>query len=160
MAILNYTTMVPIDRTLAEIQGKLARAGDSKIMQEYEEGIVTRISFMITTKHGPHAFLLPVNIEGVLASMKKSPQVLAQVSKRVNKAGLPNHAAAVAWRIMKDWIEAQLAIVEADMATLPQVFLPYMQISPDETVYSRFEKQGFPALTHKGGFHEVDQTRP
>ena len=36
-------------------------------------------------------------------------------------------AARVAWRIVKDWIEAQIAIVEAEQAEVAEVFLPYMQ---------------------------------
>ena len=30
-----------------------------------------------------------------------------------------------AWRIVKDWVEAQMALVETRMVTVPQVFLPY-----------------------------------
>jgi hypothetical protein len=54
------------------------------------------------------------------------------------------HARKVAWRIIKDWVAAQLALIEAEQATLAQVFLPYcvMQhgdgISEAVTMYDRF----------------------
>ena len=51
----------------------------------------------------------------------------------------PEQAARVAWRILKDWVEAQMAVIDAGMATLPQVFLPYAQTDTGETVYERFE---------------------
>lgn len=148
MAILNYTTKVGAAQSVAEIHRKLVKANASAIMNEYENGVIARLSFKVTTKHGEHAFQLPANVKGVFAALQREPGIDKKFKTR-------ERAAAVAWRIMKDWVEAQLAIIEADMATLPQVFLPYMQIGPDETVYSRFEKQGFPALTFKGDAHEV-----
>lgn len=141
MAILNYTTSISAEKTASEIQAKLVRAKASAVMSEYEGGVLARLSFRVTTIHGEHAFQLPANIDGVFKAMQRDHRVPRSLKTR-------EQAARVAWRIIKDWVEAQLAIIEADMATLPQVFLPYMQIGPDETVYSRFEKQGFPALTY------------
>lgn len=142
MAILNYTTSVKASQSINEIINRLAAHGASKIMQEYKDGMVTQISFMITTSHGEHAFSLPANIEKVHAHIINTQRV----EKRFRTF---EHAGNVAWRILKDWVEAQLAIIETEMVTLPQVFLPYMQTGPDETVYSQFEKRGFPALTFK-----------
>lgn len=142
MAILNYTTKVGAAASVAEIHKKLVKAGASAVMNEYENGVINRLSFKITTKHGEHAFQLPANVDGVFNAMQRDPNIKRSYKTR-------ERASAVAWRIMKDWIEAQLAIIEADMATLPQVFLPYMQVGPNETIYDRFEKQGFPSLTFK-----------
>jgi len=47
-------------------------------------------------------------------------------------------AERVAWRIMKDWLEAQLAIIATEMVTLDQVFLPYMQGDDGRTVYELY----------------------
>lgn len=142
MAILNYTTKVGAAASVAEIHKKLVKAGASAVMNEYENGVIHRLTFKVTTRHGEHAFQLPANVEGVFNAMKRDHDMASKFKTR-------ERASAVAWRIMKDWIEAQLAIIEADMATLPQVFLPYMQTGPNETVYDRFEKNGFPALTYK-----------
>lgn len=141
MPILNYTTSIDSAKSAAEIQARLVAAKASAVMSEYEGGILARISFKVTTVHGEHAFQLPANIDGVFMAMKRNHKVPPKLKTR-------EQAARVAWRIIKDWVEAQLAIIEADMATLPQVFLPYMQVSPTETVYSQFEKRGFPALTY------------
>jgi len=143
MAILNYTTKISAEKTVGEIQAILVKARASAVMSEFDNGIISRLSFKVTTVHGDHAFQLPANIEGVFNAMKRDHRVPQHLKIR-------EQAARVAWRIIKDWVEAQIAIIEADMATLPQVFLPYMQISANDTVYSRFEKQGFPALTYGG----------
>lgn len=143
MAILNYTTSISADKTVMEIQSMLVKARASAVMSEFENGIISRLSFKVTTIHGDHAFQLPANIEGVFNAMKRDSRVPQKLKTK-------EQAARVAWRIIKDWVEAQIAIIEADMATLPQVFLPYMQVGPGETVYTMFEKKGFPALTYRG----------
>jgi hypothetical protein len=144
VAILNYTTSKSADKTVMEITTILVKAKASAVMSEYENGVIARLSFKVSTIHGEHAFQLPANIDGVFNALKRDPKVSRNSKTR-------EQAARVAWRIIKDWVEAQIAIIEADLATLPQVFLPYMQIGIGETVYSRFEKQGFPALTYDGG---------
>jgi hypothetical protein len=47
----------------------------------------------------------------------------------------------VAWRICKDWIEAQMAYIKAQQAVMSQVFLPYIVNSNGDTVYALFQKQ-------------------
>lgn len=142
MAILNYTTSIAAEKTAQEIQVKLVKASASAVLMEYENCVLSHLSFKVSTKHGEMAFRLPANIDGVLKAIQRDSDVPKKLKTR-------DQAARVAWRIVKDWVEAQLAIIEADMATLPQVFLPYMQTNTGETVYQRFEKQGLPALTYQ-----------
>lgn len=141
MAILNYTTSISSEKSAMEIQQKLVKASARAVLSEYESGVLSHISFKIDTKHGEMAFRLPANIDGVLKALQREPKVAKAQKTR-------EQAARVAWRIVKDWVEAQLAIIEADMATLPQVFLPYMQ-TQQGTVYECFERNGFPALEYK-----------
>jgi hypothetical protein len=45
----------------------------------------------------------------------------------------------VAWRIIKDWTEAQLALVQAGVAELAEVFLPYAtHPQTGQTFYENF----------------------
>jgi hypothetical protein len=55
----------------------------------------------------------------------------------------------VAWRIIKDWVEAQLAIVEAEQVELVEVFLPFAQ-NPQtgETIFNQLAASNFALLTH------------
>lgn len=139
MTILNYTTKVPVQRSVQEIQDKLVRAGATATMLQYDSGMVSSIAFKLNTKHGPVSFLLPSNPDGVLNVMRKG------------KRGQPTReqfeqANRVAWRILKDWVEAQMAIIAAEMATPLQVFLPYAQ-TPEGTVYECMERGGITAIT-------------
>jgi hypothetical protein len=44
-------------------------------------------------------------------------------------------AERVAWRIVKDWLAAQLAILETEMVSVQQVFLPYFLDRQGRTLY-------------------------
>lgn len=137
MPILNYTTKVPVDRTVNEIHKILAKAGASAILSEYDaSGQLSHVSFRVNHKHGPISFRLPANIDGVSDALR-SDSVYRDDA----------HARRVAWRILKDWIEAQMAIIEAQMAELTQVFLPYAQTPTGETVYERLIDGGLKMLT-------------
>jgi hypothetical protein len=58
----------------------------------------------------------------------------------------PEHAERVAWRIVKDWLEAQLAIVATEMVTFDQVMLAYVRTSDGTTLYDLYRGGGLPAL--------------
>ena len=121
MALLNYSTTIAADKTIAEISQLLAKAGASRILTEYEQGTgqIIALSFEMQLGEKPVAFRLPTDWRPV-------EKVLNQQNVR-NRAGgtREDQARRVAWRITKDWVEAQLAIIETRMVTTAQVFLPY-----------------------------------
>ena len=137
MGLLNYTTTVPAERTVAEIQSKLAKAGAHQILHEYESGTVSALSFRINTKFGEMAFRLPANISAVEAVLRKGRRPFKPMTEQ---------AARVGWRILKDWVEAQLALIETGMVSVEQVFLPYAQNSAGQTVYEALLEKKFTGL--------------
>ena len=56
----------------------------------------------------------------------------------------------VAWRILKDWVEAQLALIETGMVSVEQVFLPYCQSGNGETLFEAIRKKKFAGLLMEG----------
>lgn len=134
MPILNYTTSVPASRSIGQVQNLLVKAGARAIMSEYsDDGTASGISFAVETSFGPRTFTLPVNTEKVQTVLKRQ-----RVQPRFQSI---EHAERVAWRILKDWIAAQLAIVQTEMVTLDQVMLPYMRAQGDRTVYELVVEQ-------------------
>lgn len=132
MPVLNYTTEVAAEKTAAEVQVILARGKARTVAVEYDgSGRPTAIGFEVATQYGPRTFLLPVNAEKVFALMCRQ-----RVAPRYRTTA---QAERVAWRILKDWVEAQLAIVATEMVTLEQVMLPYMRTGDGSTVYERYE---------------------
>jgi hypothetical protein len=133
MAILNYTTKIDSYKTLGEIQKLLAKHGARKIMIENDlSGKPSALAFLIEWNGVECSFNLPCNFKGVLNAMKKA--------KVPNSFCNEDQALKVGWRILKDWIEAQMAIKEAEIASLPEVFLPYLQAKDGKTLYEKMNE--------------------
>lgn len=134
MPLLNYTTEVPASRSIGAVQALLVEAGARAIQTEYDNvGTPTGLAFLMETAYGPRHFSLPVNaprVESVLRRQRVAPRYQT-----------PQHAERVAWRIMKDWLEAQVAIIRTEMVTLDQVMLPYMRGDNGLTVYEVYRDQ-------------------
>lgn len=134
MPILNYTTKISSYKTVAEIQQKLAKAGAMSININYDdESEPVGLIFVILIRDEYVNFQLPSNWQGVLIAMKNDKSVAKHFRTE-------QQARRTAWRILKDWVEAQLAIIEAGLATLPEVFLPYAIMRNGLTVYQSFEQ--------------------
>lgn len=137
MPLLNYTTNTPASTTVGEIQAMLARAGASKVMVDYEQGTgyILAITFQLILNGQPVSFRLPTDWKPVMQVLEDQKKKSARSGKRWRFAIDQEHALNVAWRIVKDWIEAQLAIVETRMVTPEQVFLPYAIVKGGKTLY-------------------------
>ena len=125
MPILNYTTTIAAEKSIGEIQKMLAARGAETIVVQYVNGRPGALFFIIPTSYGKVPFRLPANIEAITRVMERQ-----QVRKRVPL----DMAERVAWRIIKDWCKAQMAILETEMVDLEQIFLPYM-VSQNKTLY-------------------------
>lgn len=149
MGLLNYTTQIDVAKSVGEIIAMLGAAKAQAITQHFDgAGNVTAIEFAIMTQFGQMGFRLPADPQPVLATLKR--QALAgQIPRRF--AHDVAQARRVSWRIVRQWVEAQLAIIELAMVKPEQVFLPYA-INPQtgQTVYemmieSKFERLALPA---------------
>lgn len=118
MSILNYTTKIEPNKSAAEIQELLGKKGVNHVSIQYVSGEPAAIFFSIDINKSPVNFRLPSNWEGVLSVLRKNPG-----KKRITIDS--NQAKRVAWRIIKDWVEAQLAIIESGQADIGEVFMPY-----------------------------------
>jgi len=136
MAIANYTTTVTALKSIGEIQGMLVGHGAKHILIDYENGEPVGLAFIVTTPYGDTPFRLPANIGRVETVLLKQ---LGSVTRRqwdtqyqqTKKTRIKEQAPRVAWRIVRDWVRAQMAILETEMVTIDQVFLPYMQVGKD-----------------------------
>lgn len=131
MPIKNYTTKIDASTSLSEIQNALASAGASKIMVDYEKGIPVAVSFVMQLGDTICAYKLPVNFDGVEAVLKK--QNIKADKKQVMR---------IAWRNVRDWVLAQIALVEAGNAVAGEVFLPYMTDKSGATFFQQLMSSG------------------
>jgi hypothetical protein len=137
MAIKNYTTEVGATRTLAEIQEMLIEAGASGILLESKDRAVVSVSFEIVANGDVYRYRLPCRHFGIFMLLKDDVSAQRVMRGKGIKFGV-EHCRNVGWRIVRDWLDAQLALVEADMADLREVMFPYMLSKEGKTVYEVF----------------------
>jgi hypothetical protein len=141
MAILNYSTVVSPERSVAEITALLVRKQARSVTQDfYDDGRHKAITFIMVVGGLPTRFQLPVNIDGVAgALLKEKPYTLRMKGgKDRYMRKMRDRAEWVSWRILKDWVEAQIALIEAGMAEPAQIFLPYVIDQSGKTIYDHF----------------------
>lgn len=135
MPILNYTTTIDPVKTVGEIQAILVRGGAQRVRIEYKNSLPSAVEFSVDTPTlGVQHFRFAPNIAGVLESLKRAPKVPSSARNETQ-------AARVAWRIEKDWLEAQFAKLDAMRMPLEQIMLPYMVTNKGETLYETLKAQ-------------------
>ncbi|MFT8359258.1 hypothetical protein [Bifidobacterium aquikefiri] len=142
MSIANYSTSISPVKTAGEIMKMLSTHGVTNISVSYDEGVQSGLSFIITTEFGDRDFSLPIRIDGVLQTMKSDHTIPRSKCTR-------EQATRVAWRIARDWLRAQLALIEAGLAGLDEVMMPYMVGEQGQTMWELYT----------GGQRQIEQSR-
>ncbi len=130
MPILNYTSGIDSHKTVGDIERLLSTKGAKTIIKDYDHGVITGVEFVININGVDINFKLPANYRGVKKILAKQ----TTAKKYLTDA----HAVNVAWRILYDWIKAQMALIEAEQADLATVFLPYVVMRDKKTMYEAF----------------------
>lgn len=130
MAIKNYTTKVPASRSIQEIQDSLVKHGATGIFMEYEQGTgrIHMLKFVLTLEGKNLPFQLPVNWRLFQEVLKK---------QRITRWNDNDYCYRVAWRCVRDWVVAQMALIETQMVSTTQVFLPYAVTNTGDTLYEK-----------------------
>lgn len=139
MALLSYTTTVEAYKTVSEIEQMLVKHGAKSIMKQFDDGMITSLSFLINTGVNDIPIKLPIRVDDVL-------QVLIEQKKMHPKAGIKatkDQANRVAWRILKDWIEVQMALLDIGMVQFEEIFLSYIETAGGKTIYEKLEEKHF-----------------
>jgi hypothetical protein len=134
MPLLNYTTKIPAETTVTQIQQILVKHGATDILTHYANGKVHSLSFKVKIAQGPLAITLPVDVEATQRVLRRTaPRAYWDETRARN----------VAWRIIKDWVEAQMAILETEMVSMAEIFLPYVVTADGRTVFQRLQETAF-----------------
>lgn len=141
----NYTSSVPVERTIARIEQILAKAGASDVLKQYENGTIVAISFSIQNPYDSAKKLmirLPANPSGVFSVLKEQ----VRRPQRDTLIRLKDQSLRTAWKIVQEWIEIQISMIEMKQAEFLQVFLPYICVTGKTTFYNQLRDSGFKLL--------------
>jgi len=131
---LNYTTTIDAGKTASQCVDLLATHGASAVALTYSDRRPTGLTFRILTVHGDRNFSMPINIEGIhrlLLAARRKGTISPRFAER-------DQAERVAWRVLKDWLEVQLVMIEAGVVNLDEAMLPYLNVAPGVTLYQRY----------------------
>lgn len=131
MPLLNYSTKISTERTIGEIHKMLVKAGADSILNEYANGLISAVSFRMNINGNVAGFRLPADWKPVFYILQHDSNVPRGLRTE-------EQVVRVSWRIIKDWVEAQLAIIATQMVKPEQAFLPYMLNAGGQTVYEVF----------------------
>jgi len=129
----NYTTQIPAEKTIMEIEKLLSMFGATHIMKEYySDGRVKALFF----RYNNRAFRIPANIEGVKKVLFEGKKMRYRVNEARNR---DERAYRVCWRIIKDWLYSQLSLIYSKQAEPEEVLLPYMY-DGKRTLYEAYKE--------------------
>lgn len=135
--VLNYTTQINAEKSAGEIVQLLAVHRARRIELLYSEGKCVGLSFSLLMGDQEQGFRLPVNSSATFQRMHSQWKEGRLPARYASK----EQAERVSWRILKDWVEAQIAIIETGMVTPSQVFLPYLLVDGQRTLYEVTEER-------------------
>lgn len=145
MAIKNYTSTVPMINSIARIEHRLAQAGATDISKSYDGGKPTGMIFRIMVNNQPVTFKLPAKVDRVLnhlVMLRKKPPTKSQLES------LQAQADRTAWKILNDWIDIQVSMIELEQAEPMEIFLPYLYDGRSkQTLFERAKENQFKQLT-------------
>lgn len=144
MTLKNYTSIVPVDRTISEIEGILVKVGAKKILKDYQGGKVVAISFIWELDGKVIPVRLPARFERVAEALRRrfnsdkslTSHQLAMIRKMMKD---PASCERTVWRILKDWLESNIAIMELDQLNMMEALLPFTIVKGDKTLYDLLE---------------------
>ncbi len=119
---------------------------------------ITAVSFMLHTTFGNIPFKMPANVPSVILAINAQIKAEGELirARKILKRRIPmslfnNKAQAerIAWRIAKDWLEAQIALSEIGSAKLEQIMLPFANVN-GQSFYERLIARGTLALPAPG----------
>lgn len=137
MAILNYTTTIEAYKTVSEIENILVKHKATSIMKNYNGEAIESLSFLVDVGYNQIPIKMPAKVNECL-------KVLQNEKKKNSKVkATREQAERVAWRILKDWVEAQMALLDINMVKMEEVFMPYIVDKTGQTLFEKLEEQRF-----------------
>lgn len=123
--LMNYTTSIPASRSIAEIQEMLISFGATSIVMDAPDKRVNALRFIFPLDGKPIPFSLPVDISKTASVLWVEYHNKTPKGKKT-KDEMRDDAERIAWRILRDWVHAQLSILTIEAAVFIDVFAGYL----------------------------------
>lgn len=158
MFLKNYTSDVAPHITINRIEQVLIRCGVMGITKQYvgTNGEIAAITFQLETPRGSTAVRLPADKARALDALwadytegctltEKGDTVDWPRSKKKRKLDFAEQAERTAWKLVQDWVEVQMSMIQMKQADTLQVFMAYVY-DGRRTYYEALRESGFKGL--------------
>lgn len=144
MNLKNYTSTVPVPKTMARIEEILMESGATGIAKEFKDGHVDAVFFRLEVDGKDIAVRLPANPNAVYESLRKQcvrprPGTLDRIREQAERP---------AWKIQQDWLEIELTKLRLKQTEPLQAFMAYLW-DGRRTLFEVYRERGFKALPEK-----------
>jgi len=145
MNIKNYTSEVPAERSIAQIEHLLVQAGATHIAKSYDsnkkvDGFIFEL-FVDVDK--PLLFKLPSKLDKVFARMWKDVSALTIRTLALEKARREKvmaQAERTAWKLLYEVIQVNVSLIMIEQVKPEEVFMPYLyDMKSQQTLFEKFE---------------------
>jgi hypothetical protein len=133
MALKNYRS--ESTRSFEIIQQTLAKHRAKQIVLDYaDNGRVNAIAFSLEIEGRLHAFRLPARVENVERILYGSRELTPAQKEQAYRT---------VWANIRDWITAQMALLDTGMVKPEEDFLPYMLTRHGQTYFDALQQNHF-----------------
>lgn len=127
--------------TFDKIQKILAAHGANRIMFDYKDGLIVALKFSLVLNDQELVFNLPAMTENVIQIMYGKKDRYGHVKKITDTQREQGYKTA--WANIRDWIDAQMAMIDTKQVKMEQVMLPYLIVEHEQTLFEKMEKNEF-----------------
>ncbi len=134
---------MPANKSVQYIEDRLVKHGAKTVIKMAEAGKLVGIAFVVTVNGRDMPFRLPARIDRVEKQLRGSVR-----RPRSGTLGrITEQAERTAWRLLADWVDIQMSLVELDQVELVEVFMPYIyDHAKDQTFFEKIKAGGFTML--------------
>ncbi len=144
MNIKNYTSTVPAERSISRIEKILVEMGATSVNKQYDSNKrIEAIAFLIVVNGNTIPFKLPAKASEVEAVLAKSVRRMTEGTRQ----RVREQSERTAWRLVQEWVEIQMSMINLKQADFVEVFLPYVyDYAQNKTFYQSIKDGGFKQL--------------
>lgn len=136
----NYSSEASESSIFEAIRTTLAAHRARRILFDYDEqGKATAIEFVVEVGKMPLHFRLPARFEDAAPLVAAARKAARQGA--TSGEALRDQAYRAVWATIRDWLSAQMALIDIGASSMEEVFLPYLLIDENKTLFEEFAEQ-------------------